>query len=731
MPTESFKMGVHAAPPQELSREPRTDDEWVAFAQNAYEYCRPFKHGVERHWSEAILFVAGSQWVRWDSFTGTHAPHNLAEWIPTPVTNLLVEPYDRIRDLLTQAEWLPTGRAATDDQRDIDAAQVATRVLRAIHRKLQTGELHQQAADWLLLCGNAFAYANWDPRSAVMQRYPRFHLTQRSVQDDIAACDYCGAEHAAQFAGQTCPSCGRGTLQPAQSEADIEYRREPMRDKDGRPVYREKRLGEICEEAPNPFNIYPQPRDHWKRVMYVDEVVPMDLDEIVALFGSKAKEVTAEDVRLQQHRNFLEASRPRYFSEAYDELRSMALVHYWRHKPMDYAENERDGKFKKGKYICHANGVLLHEGNLDTVDGQLPYEHTRYRRMPGELWGISPFVDLIPLQKRINSIDSQTILNRKCMVSPQWTVPKNAGVTWISGQPGLLIQYNPMATGGAKPEKVAGIGLDRSVVEERGITLDNFQRIAGTMEVLSGDAPPGVEAGVALNYLTEQAYKRFGPMMRDWKSFLERHEARKLRIARLKYTTRRLFEIVGENEEVEAYHYRGADIGSTHDVYLESERAVLESGAAREQKLISAASNGWLGDVRDPKIRGRLLEKLGVEGFDSEYTLDAKKARRVLMQLKRGQEVQPPTPFDVHPIHFQILADYTKTAEFEDLEDDIQQAILQRAALHQRAMQQQQQQAMQAAQAAKGTSEEVSRRVADSGAMPTGRGVPTQQATAS
>jgi len=726
MAADSWREQTEGSPVYDLTREPKNADEWVALVQNTYSYLRPFKANCEKHWSEACLFIAGEQWVSFNPVTRQFNRHNLDSWIPTPVTNLLLRHYDRVRDILTNNEWMPRARPASDDQADIDAAIVATRSLHHLYRALHTGNLHAELAAWLVLTGNCFAYANWDPRSGLLQSQPRQKVIEEPVEEPIARCDYCAAEHPPAFTGQVCPTCGQGTLIDDVDFSQVTTRRDYARDAEGHIKYRRYRQGEVCEGAANPFNLYVQPRDHWDKVMYVDEVVPFDLDELVATFGSKARKVNAEDVRALTGGG-LQPSRAHYFNRGGEAERSMCLVHYFRHKPMDYADDVKDGKFKKGKYIIVANGVMLHEGDLDTIDGLLPYAHGRYRVLPGELWGIGPMVDMIPQQKRINAIDSHIILNRKTMLSPQWTVPQGSGVTFIDGRPGLLIRYNPHNTGGAMPRKEQGMPLPASIIQERDATMGDLERVGGTLDVLTGEKPPGVEAGVALNHLTEQAYRRFGNMVRDYRNCLIAHEERKLRIVRAKWSNHRLIKVVGDNEEVEAFHYRGADLGSTTDVFMDLDRGILQSEAAKEQKLTQAASQGWLGDLRDPKVRGPLLEKLGVPGFETEYTIDAKKARRVLMKLKRGEDVPPPLPTDVHPIQFQVIADYTKTSEFEQLPEDVQQRILERANMHQQAMQQQAAQSMQAAEAAKGTSDAISDRIAESGAMPGGPPASVQQ----
>ena len=140
---------------------------------------------------------------------------------------------------------------------------------------------------------------------------------------------------------------------------------------------------------------------------------------------------------------------------------------------------------------------------------------------------------------------------------------------------------------------------------------------------------------------------------------------------------------------------------------------------------MQAAEQGLLGDMRDPMVRGKILERLDIKGFESEYTLDAKKARRYLETMKEGKEVPPPEIVDNHAIQFQIYKDYMLTSDFENLRPPIQDAIRQRAQIHQQVMQQMQQQAMAQAEAAKGAPEGASDQLAQQGIA--GAAVPTQQ----
>jgi hypothetical protein len=89
--------------------------------------------------------------------------------------------------------------------------------------------------------------------------------------------------------------------------------------------------------------------------------------------------------------------------------------------------------------------------------------------------------------------------------------------------------------------------------------------------------------------------------------------------------------------------------------------------------------------------------------------------------MKKGKDAPPPLPFDNPGIHFSVIKEFCLTSEFEELPQNIQQSIIQRAMYFQQMLNQQQQQVMQAAQAAKGTDQQTSQAISASGA--TGRPV--------
>ena len=236
----------------------------------------------------------------------------------------------------------------------------------------------------------------------------------------------------------------------------------------------------------------------------------------------------------------------------------------------------------------------------------------------------------------------------------------------------------------------------------------------------------GLETGAAVEFIFERAYKRFGVAIRQWRGGLAEHFHRNLKILEKYWEEDRIVRVLGDNSELESYYYSNSDFFNTEDMVVRTGVGLQGSDVAYQQRIMQAAQQGLLGNIQAPEIRGKILEKLDIEGFDSEYVLDAKKARRVLMALRDQKEPDPILPqIDNHAIQFTILRDFMLSSDFYKLNDEIKASIQERAQQHQQIMQQQQQQVMQAAQATKGAGDQAAQAVQDSGAMGQ-QGVPTQ-----
>lgn len=699
-------VGTH---PISTLQTPKTEEEMVRFVDTVFETLRAPKRGHERKWKECILMIAGEQWLDFDEATNSFKAANMADWVPKPVTNYLSKVYDRGIDIFTSGDLKPATRPPTDDQVDIDAAVKSEQILHYLHEELKTWKLHTLAAAWLWATGNVILKSYYDTDAGSIVRMPRHELEEFPFMI-------------------TNPDGSQSPLTDINGEPVNDVRRVPMRDEDGNPMYTERKEGQVAEQIVSPFNWYPELTETPDDVTYGVEVNVVSIDQLREMFGSEAVEgIGGEDIQEFSLGNFLDSKMRHLMVNESDEH---VLLKTYRSEPSSRWEN--------GKVIMMANGKLLHDGELERYcDGKLPIEHIRYREIPGEFWGVSPLEAAVPLQKRINAIDATIVHHRKTMVNPQIFEPKGANLGDMTGKMGARIVWDWKASGGHRPEVKPSIPLSPEVRQERETAIRDLEAIVGTVEVLAGQQPSGVDTLGQTQILAEQALRRFAPIVRRWKRGLSEHERKKLRIAQEMWDTPRMVRIIGENEQVEIKHFRGADIGNTQDVLIREESSVVFSEAFRQQKVMQAAQMGLL-DVSNPAIASKVMDLLEIPGFVNQFNLDAKLARRRLNKILEGASVgnpqmpnNPPDAIlarnnDNHFVHFQIYSDYTKTAEYEELPPQVQQNIGNIMTQHLQQVEGQRQQAVQAVERTRGSGQRAEGAAADVGAFGTSQTSPTE-----
>ena len=716
--------GNHSSPVHDLKKAPSSEKDWLAFVDDCYTYAKDGRQSFEYMVRENSHFLVGDQWVKYSPHFSRFEKHGMDDWVPTPTTNVLIEYYDYLIDLFTSGNSEPDVRPATRDQSDVEAAKAAHRALRSEFNRLNTeGSLLPSAAGWLALTGNAILFSGWNAHRGDLIRRPKMKQSKYAQMYSQVVCAACGfTEREEVYSKERCPDCNGPMISREAEETDVfgntqyDSKTEQVF-KDGMPQFDEFRVGNVEERAINPLNWYPMPARQWEDVQqhgWVMETDPVDIDRVKDLFGSKAKNIVAEAITTESWgvlpaQQFQDAGISTNPKEESDKV----LLKIFRHAP--------NHKFKNGALTISCDGHLFYKGDLDSCDGKLPYTMIKYRSVPGMFWGEGPITDLIPNQKRLNAFDSTIVLNRKQNISPQWLIPEGAGITKVTGRSGAVYRWSPHASGGFQPLRMPGMPLPNQVMDERAQTINAMNQQVGLPEIMRGNLPhgaSGLETGAAVEFLFERAYKRFGQVIRNWRIGMSEHYHRNLKTMAKYWDEDRIVRIVGDNKDLQSYYYSKADFHSAEDMTVSSTLGAEDSQVGRNQKILNAVQMGLLGDIRDPAIRGKILEDLGIDGFDNEYMLDAKKARRVLQSIRDGEEGEPFLPeVDNHGVQYQIFKEYMLTFEFSEETPEVQQAIQQRAMQHQQILQQQQQQQMAMAQAAKGTGDNVSQQLIDSGAM--------------
>jgi hypothetical protein len=190
------------------------------------------------------------------------------------------------------------------------------------------------------------------------------------------------------------------------------------------------------------------------------------------------------------------------------------------------------------RVVNDANPIVLHLEQEEAIPGPLPYvdadgkpvftfSHAAFEQRGGRVYGTSPLDGVIQKQNMLNQLDSFMLMIVNRMSNPLWLIPKGSDIHKFTGQPGLVVEWNPLTVGGtAKPERVDGIAPGAGLFTLREQYVRDIEEGLGSFDILKGQKPPGVDAFSALQLLVERSQSRFasafksrGRMYADWYKF--------------------------------------------------------------------------------------------------------------------------------------------------------------------------------------------------------------------
>lgn len=343
-------------------------------------------------------------------------------------------------------------------------------------------------------------------------------------------------------------------------------------------------------------------------------------------------------------------------------------------------------KHKKGITIVVADEKCIFAGETRYTYGNSinwhPYTSFSFARHPFRALGLTLVEHLVPMQRRINAIDSLIILTRMLMASPQWLIPKGSKIpdNYISGAPGLCIEYT-RGMKGERPERLQGNGADNSVYQERDKAVEEIHRIAGSNEVMSGLRPEGVTTASGLNILLEQSYTQHAPLIQSWEKFIEKGQTKKLNLIRRFYKEprkdliNRIKALNKDSLEVQIDDtFTGQALGDNIDIRVEAGSSLPRSKLVEQSQLQELGQAGLLGPItpqENPIANREFLRRFGITDFPTPMNRDVMRAKwenSMLRQKKFNQAVV--LPIDNHELHLTVLTDEMKRPEFYTRNDE-------------------------------------------------------------
>lgn len=649
----------------------------------------PTRDQLFRQFFEQIAFCAGIQWLEYSQATRRFAKWSAPAWFPTPVSNEMAPRLKGMVARLLSVEPAGRVRPASGDAADREAASLGDDAIPHIYAVTEEMTVREYGALYAGSTGTVIFKDTFDPGGGKQLRVPRTNVVETPVMQQASQCDndLCGSTGGPQEQNGSCYVCGAGAMAPTQVPRTFgdgspvtTVSEEPELDEAGQPIVDTFHEGELRSDARMLFNFFwDTAATRLKEAQWCGEAVYTPLDQIDQMYPDLGPYV-GEEQTADTHNNYLTSLISLVGTSTQGNssqtggtgvAKGGAVLKWYEERPTL--------KRPEGLLAVVADGVLLHSGPLPIVDEQgncaneFSFEDYRLDLVPGRFAGRTPIEDMVPLQRRVNGIDAQVILNRKTLSCPWVLAPKGSGLKpgQVLMRPGTTVVYNFIGVGSA-PQVVKGEPLPDQVYKEREACLEAMDRLAQDPRISLAEMPQGVKSGIGLNFAKEQGDAASMPALKRWGDCIARRDSKRLMLMQRYYREERAIKLFGIGSDWRVRYFKGADLRGNTDVVIDPGSLAPKSRSAYEQSLHDAMDGGLI-DISDPMQRQAMLQELGLTAFESDIGPDYRRAMKENGAMDLGTPVEV-TPVDNDMIHLQIHIGRQKDPSFDALSPEAQQA---------------------------------------------------------
>jgi hypothetical protein len=595
------------------------DQELLSMWEVMKHECYDNRWIFERQWQRNIWYVLGRQWIEYQSRYGGWRDKRMASWIPRPVTNKCKETVQTIRAMFTSINLNVNVRPNGTDPTNVSVAAVADQMVPLLHETHLMDQAMTEFDFWLLVTGNAFLHS-----------YIDYDVKHGMLTINMMECQACGnvVEESA-LAGPTpiCPKCkmaGAANFIPATDESGQPASKQILK---GTPATMVLSPLEIA--FPNSYTRFDDipyvVRARWRTKRYYESHPSPEMQQLAQ---SIVWQKSPQDHSMALFTSLVQTNdlgiTPIYWSEGSgrggqnDE--GVTEFEVWMKPTKDYPQGLvfrviGDGADPK---IVHLEDESL-PGPLPYTDAEgqplFTFTHATFEHVGGRILGSGALDQIIQKQDQLNQLDSQILLCLQRMANPVWLEPKGAEIQKLTGMPGLVIKWNPLTVGGqAKPERIAGVPIDASLMALREQYEKDIEELSGTYDILKGQKPAGVEAFSAIQALIERSQARFSSVFKSRGNAYKNWFKFAIELERAFGPDERVRQTMTPARTWTYQIFKNAQLQGSVNVVIEDGSQQPKTNLGMRAAIEHANSLGLL-DMRDPEVQYEGLKLFGLTGM--------------------------------------------------------------------------------------------------------------------
>jgi hypothetical protein len=562
----------------------------------------------ERIWWRNILYVLNRQWIWYNPTRNAWQDKRMAKWVPRPVTNKLAEGVQSIRSVFGSVELGAKCRPAGDDPKDVQTAETGDRMEPALAADHSIRARFHEGDFWLCTTGNVFGHVWFDKRQE--------NGTLLVPYERCTACGETSPPDQVLEAGNVCPKCGAMAFEPAL-------------DAKGLPLGMEYPVGKGTTDMLSPLEVGLPPgyskfeecpwliRLRWRTKQWYQKN-HAELAKTLK-FDNSPNERSLQLLKAVASQSDIQGATIGSFG---GENQAEGIVEYelWYKPTPDYPRGlllRMVGESGKETILRVEEESTPGPLPNTTAAGQpwFPWFHTAYEQIGGRVWGRSPLDIAIQKQDQINQLDSMVQLIVQRMANPVWLEPKGAEVKRFTGEPGLVVRWNPLVgAGNAKPERIEGSNIPPSVISLREQYVHDLEESLGTSDVLKGTKPAGVDAFSAMQLLVERGMSRFGAVLAARGESYRLWYTMALELERAYGPVERTWAALGANRKWTFENFKNANLWGSISVVVEDGSQSPKTNLGDRAAIEHLNQLGFI-DPTDTDQKVAIYEKFGQTGL--------------------------------------------------------------------------------------------------------------------
>lgn len=410
----------------------------------------------------------------------------------------------------------------------------------------------------------------------------------------------------------------------------------PEKDGDGKTIYIDKPVKngdvEYCLKMPLDLLFDRHPSNEIEKARWSFDREVMLLDEARVAYPKAAEFIKAgNNVEIYD-----------YEKMQLRKVKNAVVVWKFHHKPTDY--------FEKGRYIVFTEDGVLANKEFPYSHKKLPYIRHIDMENPGEMHGASFFEDCKQIFGAFNNINNMILRNEILVGHPKWMMPAGAADIKELGNAITVVQFKgPVAPAlvQANPTGTGAYNL-RQTLKDEGMEMADVSRVG------NGNAPTGITAAVALQYLSELEQER-------WNTAVLFHNEAILQTAQMTIgvcgdyydpSDERQIRLEGEDGNWQSVFYNAQNLSKDYDIRIQSSSALPETKAARTETLLYAAKN--FPQSVDPEQVLDMLDLAQNKKFVKEGTVSVRAAEAENEMIMKGDKCPPPEEYEDHMVHWKM-----------------------------------------------------------------------------